>query len=196
MVHVGFRPLLATTVLALGVAAPAAHAAYGPENPQPGGAPGGYTQVVTSRVLGYRGGSLSGAATGAKVTVSVARGEFQGGVQLVVLKPRFGQLASAVHHAGFRRDKVIAGVGLGASQLSGAQVNRFRRPVKLVISTGRRAGHAVVVRYDQRAGRFVRVRFAHANGGRLVVFTKTPGAFAVVVPAAKPHHRARPHRRG
>lgn len=188
MSKVRFRSLLASAAVAFGVAAPAAHAAYGPENPQPVSAPGGYTQVVTSRVLGPSGGQITGAATGLQVTVNVTRGVLSSPLQLVVVKPRLGDLTAAIHRGGLRRDKVIAGFGLGASALNGAAVGRFGHALKLVLNVGKAAADAIVLRYDQAKHAFVRASFTRGKGGVIVVSTMTPGAFAVVVPpASRPH---------
>lgn len=185
--------LFAAVTLALSIAAPAAQAAYGPENPSPVVAPGGFTQVVTSRVLGRAGGTIHGALRGLGVTVTVPQGEFRSRVQVVLVSPQLRLLAAALRRNGFPRARVVGGVGLGVNRLNGNSVESFARPISMrlavgggasaarVTSVSRTGRRAIVVRYDQASHGFARVMVTR-TGHTLTVSTRAPGAFAVLLP--------------
>lgn len=183
----------AGAVIALGVAVPVARATYGPETPQPSSAPGGYSQVVTGGVFGANRGVLRGSLGPVGAGVIIPAGEFTERVQVMLVKPHLGELAFAVHHHGLRRGTVIGGIGLSVSGLDGSAVNRFREPMKVAITLGKKAARAVILRYDAARGRFVRVHFSRGKNGTLFVATRTPGAFAVVL---LPARRSRRHATG
>lgn len=194
--------LFAGATAALAAAAPAADAVYGPQGPPLGATPGGFTQVVTSRVVGHNGGTIRSALAHMLLTVRVPRGAFRSPVQVVIVRPHLPDLAGALDHGRLRRDRVLTGAGVAVTRLSGQSVQWFRRPIGLRImltrggtgvqmaSSSSLAGRAVVMRYDEARQEFVRAGFTR-TGGVLGVWTHSPAAFAVLLSPRTNRHRVR-----
>jgi hypothetical protein len=173
-----------SVVLALGgLALPGtAHAVYGPESGQPTAAPGGFSEVVTSKTVGEDGATLRGSAGKAKVVVSVPAGAFDEAVQLRVVKPKMASLAKAVRKAAGKGARALAGMGLAASARTGESLAELPGKVRVSIQVRSLPRDAYVVRYDAKRRKWVKVRFTRKSGAVQVDLTK-PTALAVVDPA-------------
>ncbi len=170
--------VVAAMALAAAALAGSAHAAYGPEAGQPTSAPGGYSQVVTSRTVGEDGARLRGRSLGVRVQVRVARGSFDAPVQLRVLRPKRRALTVAVRAVG----RVLAGVGVAASRPSGRAVNRLPATIRVLLRVADLPPDALVLRYDAKRGRYVKVAFRARRDGTIVVRSRRPVALVVVDP--------------
>lgn len=90
----GLRPTLllafaslATTIVTITFGTSGAFAAgsgYGPQGPPPGAVGAGFTTVIAAQTVSASGGSVSGSAFGATITVSVPRGSLPNGGEVVL----------------------------------------------------------------------------------------------------------------
>lgn len=120
-------------VVGEGVAS-AASGGYGPTPPS-NGSPGGFTSVVTSKVLGPAGGSLSASVPGATVLVTVPPGALPANEDLIITAPDLTQTSAALGSLGFTGYQAVAGLGLVVEDQSGAKfTGTFGHPLTVTLS--------------------------------------------------------------
>lgn len=126
--------LIAPLTLGVTCAAWAAPGGYGPAPPS-NGAPGGFTTVVTSKVIGPGGGSVVATVNGKTVTITVPPGDFPSPEDLVVTNPDLNAVQGALSSLGFGGFNVVGGAGVAILDMSGNKVTRsFPNPIQVTIS--------------------------------------------------------------
>lgn len=126
----------ATGLLTAVMASPAGAAAggYGPTPPS-NGAPGGFTTVVTSQLVGPGGGSVSATVNGKAVSITVPPGAFRSTEDVVVTAPDLGAVQNALSTLGFSGFNAVAGVGVAILDTNGNKATgSFPVPIQVTIS--------------------------------------------------------------
>lgn len=122
-------------LVSAGGSAYAAGGGYGPGAPASNGAPGGFTAVIASKVIGPGGGTLAVTVPGGFLTVEVPLGAFTTSDDVVVTSPDLAATDAGLSSVGFAGFHAVAGAGLSVLDSSGAPViGRFSLPVTVTIT--------------------------------------------------------------
>jgi hypothetical protein len=127
----------------------AAHAAgggYGPGIAGPAGAPGGFSNVVTTQAFGTTGGTVTAAVPGGHAQLTVPDGVFGQPVQAVITAPDLSGINAVLPQLGFGGYSAIGGVGISIDDANGKPITGlFVHPLILTITgSGIGAGDLLV----------------------------------------------------
>ena len=151
---------------------------YGPPPPVPPTVPGGYSVVVTSQTITPAGGTIGPVTIdGASVTLIVPAGAFPVPVQITLTAPHLG----AIGTAGFRRFKVVAGVGIQVQENGSTYPGPFLKPLSLDMSSSSITASSILAVWNGTA--FVTDSEFTALSGELKASFDTDPDFAVLTPA-------------
>jgi hypothetical protein len=179
--HVAIRGLLASAIASLGcvsmlcLTAFAAGSGYGPTAPPPSAVAGGFTSIVTTQTVTSAGGTVTGAAFGATVTVTVPAGSLPNGGQVVLSAGSPGSIDAGSGSTVVADISVVFLDPNTGSKLPGP----FSPPITVTISDPSiKAGDSMVI--VTAPGQTTTVPGAQVTAGQaLVAFTTDPN-FAVV----------------
>lgn len=176
------RAVLAASAV-LAVLAPAAWAVYGPEGGSQPVVPGGYSQTLTALTVGVDGATLRADTTNLQLALEVAPGTFAVPLQFELRRAKPSSIVATVLSGPHRHDHLRASFALTAANVYGASITRFGHRLRLVLNVGRQAAlHAVVVRWNPRKQRYMRVHAVRTGTGQLVLAPSAAGAYAVLIP--------------
>jgi hypothetical protein len=141
--------LILAVVTSLALFGDDAHAAgggYGPGIAGPAGAPGGFSNVVTTHAFTTIGGTVSANVPGGEAELTVPDGAFAQAVQAVITAPDLSGINAVLPQLGFTGYTAIAGVGISIDDANGKQLTGlFTHPLSLTITgTGIGAGDLLV----------------------------------------------------
>ena len=127
----------------------AAHAAgggYGPGVAGPPGAPGGFSNIVTTHAFATTGGTVSAAVPGGQAQLAVPDGAFDQPVQAVITAPDLSGINAALPQLGFGGYTAIGGVGISIDDATGKPITGlFIHPLTLTMTgSGIGAGDLLV----------------------------------------------------
>jgi hypothetical protein len=127
----------------------AAHAAgggYGPGIAGPAGAPGGFSNIVTTHAFSTTGGTVSATVSGGQAQLIVPDGAFGQPVQAVITAPDLSGINAVLPQLGFGGYTAIGGVGISIDDVNGKPITElFIHPLTLTISaSGIGAGDLLV----------------------------------------------------
>jgi hypothetical protein len=133
-----FSVLVFAAVAIIGLFGDSAHAAgggYGPGIAGPAGAPGGFSNIVTTRAFDTAGGTVTAAVPGGQAQLTVPNGAFGQPVQAVITAPDLSAINAALPHLGFGAYMAIGGVGISIDDASGKPLTAlFVHPLTLTIT--------------------------------------------------------------
>lgn len=176
-----FRHGLVAMGAALLLAAPAAHAVYGPEDVSGPNVPGGFSRVVTAKTIGSHGGTLKAKVGKLTARVTLRRGALHRARQIQLVRLDLSAIRRELLKEGYRKYRIIGGIGIGASDPDGTPVSTLGGAASVSIQLSRLPRHPLVLRFDARKGRFVRVSFRRSTKSRsLTVSASTATAFVVL----------------
>ena len=182
----GARRLGASVAIATALAsltagsAIAAGAGYGPTSPTRSQPPSGFTSVVIVKSLGNNGGVVSGGGVGGEVVVRVPRGA-AGKSLLVAITHGSASTVRAHLHGALHDDKVLATFGIELRH--GSSPAAARKPVSVTFEAGDLSRGDVVVAYNPKTGKFVRVAASFSfRKGDFVAIIKSSESVAVLAP--------------
>ncbi|MHB8506474.1 MAG: hypothetical protein ACYDEN_12275 [Acidimicrobiales bacterium] len=113
----------------------AAGGGYGPTTVASNGAPGGFSTVAASKVIGPAGGTVAATVAGGTVTVTVPAGAFSASDDVVVTSPDLAQTNAGLSAVGFAGYDAVAGAGVSVLDSSGSPVTAtFAQPVTVTIA--------------------------------------------------------------
>ena len=126
-----------------------AHAAgggYGPGIAGPAGAPGGFSNIVTTQAFGTTGGTVTAAVPGGQAQLTVPDGAFGQPVQAVITAPDLSGINAVLPQLGFGGYSAIGGVGISIDDANGKPLTGlFIHPLTLTITgSGIGAGDLLV----------------------------------------------------
>jgi hypothetical protein len=127
----------------------AAHAAgggYGPGIAGPAGAPGGFSNIVTTHAFGTTGGTVTATVPGGQAQLTVPDGAFGQPVQAVITAPDLSGINAVLPQLGFGGYSAIGGVGISIDDGNGKPLTElFIHPLTLTITgSGIGAGDLLV----------------------------------------------------
>ncbi len=127
----------------------AAHAAgggYGPGIAGPAGAPGGFSNIVTTHAFGTTGGTVTATVPGGQAQLTVPDGAFGQPVQAVITAPDLSGINAVLPQLGFGGYSAIGGVGISIDDANGKPLTAlFVHPLILTITgSGIGAGDLLV----------------------------------------------------
>jgi hypothetical protein len=137
---------MATLALFGGSEAHAAGGGYGPGIAGPAGAPGGFSNIVTTHAFSTTGGTVSAAVPGGQAQLTVPDGAFGQPVQAVLTAPDLSGINAVLSQLGFGGYTAIAGVGISIDDATGKPLTAlFVHPLTLTIAgSGIGAGDLLV----------------------------------------------------
>jgi hypothetical protein len=116
----------------------AAHAAdggYGPGIAGPAGAPGGFSNIVTTHAFSTSGGTVTAVVPGGQAQLTVPDGAFGQPVQAVITAPDLSGINAVLPQLGFGGYSAIGGVGISIDDANGKPITAlFVRPLTLTIT--------------------------------------------------------------
>jgi hypothetical protein len=116
----------------------AAHAAgggYGPGIAGPAGAPGGFSNIVTTHAFDTTGGTVTAAVPGGQAQLTVPDGAFGQPVQAVITAPDLSAINAVLPQLGFGGYSAIGGVGISIDDANGKPITAlFVHPLTLTIT--------------------------------------------------------------
>jgi hypothetical protein len=116
----------------------AAHAAgggYGPGIAGPAGAPGGFSDIVTTQAFGTTGGAVTATVPGGQAQLTAPAGAFGQPVQAVITAPDLSGINAVLAQLGFSGYTAIAGVGISIDDVNGVPIpGQFAHPLTLTIT--------------------------------------------------------------
>lgn len=127
--------LTATIVLFGDSAAHAAGGGYGPGIAGPAGAPGGFSNIVTTHAFDTTGGAVAATVPGGQAQLVVPAGTFGQPVQAVITAPDLSGINAVLPQLGFGGYTAVAGVGISIDDASGKPLTAlFVHPLSLTIT--------------------------------------------------------------
>jgi hypothetical protein len=116
----------------------AAHAAgggYGPGIAGPAGAPGGFSNIVTTHAFGTAGGTVSANVPGGEAELTVPNGAFSQPIQAIITAPDLNGINAVLPQLGFSGYSAIGGVGISIDDANGQPITSlFVHPLTLTIT--------------------------------------------------------------
>jgi hypothetical protein len=165
----------------------AAHAAgggYGPGIAGPAGAPGGFSNIVTTHAFSTNGGTVSANVAGGEAELTVPDGAFGEPVQAVITAPDLSGINAVLPQLGFGGYSAIAGVGISIDDANGKPLNElFTHPLGLTI-TGPGIGVGDLLVEFTSLSTAATLQAAVFTTGSVTVSLAADPDFAVLAPSA------------
>jgi len=163
-----------------------AHAAgggYGPGIAGPAGAPGGFSNIVTTQAFGTTGGTVTAAVPGGQAQLTVPDGAFGQPVQAVITAPDLSGINAVLPQLGFGGYSAIGGVGISIDDANGKPLTGlFIHPLTLTITgSGIGAGDLLVEFISLSTA--ATLQAAVFTAGSVTVSLAADPDFAVLAPA-------------
>jgi hypothetical protein len=116
----------------------AAHAAgggYGPGIGGPAGAPGGFSNIVTTHAFDVAGGTVSANVPGGEAELIVPDAAFSQPIQAIITAPDLSGINAVLPQLGFGGYTAIAGVGISIDDANGTPITSlFVHPLSLTMT--------------------------------------------------------------
>jgi hypothetical protein len=126
---------VATLSLLGGSAAHAAGGGYGPGIAGPAGAPGGFSNIVTTHAFSTTGGTVSANVPGGEAELTVPDGAFSQPIQAIITAPDLAGINAVLPQLGFGGYSAIGGVGISIDDANGKPITGlFVHPLTLTIT--------------------------------------------------------------
>jgi hypothetical protein len=165
----------------------AAHAAgggYGPGIGGPAGAPGGFSNIVTSQTFGVTGGSVTASVPGGQARLTAPDGAFGQPVQAVMTAPDLSGINAVLVQLGFGGYSAIAGVGISVDDVNGVPLaGQFTHPLALTI-TGAGIGAGDLLVEFTSLSTAATLQDAVFTAGSVTVSLSADPDFAVLAPSS------------
>lgn len=176
---------IAALALCTAASAMAAGAGYAGTTTSSGTHPTGFSSIVTAKTVSAKGGHVEGKVSGGTVSVSVPRGASNAAFQVAITKGSIStvekELPSALKH-----DAVLADFGVEMMRHSSALT--ASKPLTVTFKDKRVAKGDIVVAYDPKTGKFVKVK-AVVKHGEIIVRIKAGETIAILAPDKKSKKR-------
>jgi hypothetical protein len=162
----------------------AAGSGYAPA-PSNGTRPTGFSSIVTAKSVGAKGGDVQGKVSGGTISVSVPKGASKAALQVAITKGSSSTVEKDLPPA-LKHDAVLADFGLELMSHSSAVT--ATKPITVTFKNKRIAKGDIVVAYNPKTGKFVKVK-AIVKNGVVVVRLKAGETIAVLAPHKKSKKR-------
>lgn len=171
------------TIALFGDSAHAAGGGYGPGIGGPAGAPGGFSDIVTTQAFGTNGGAVTATVPGGQALLTVPDGAFGQLVQAVITAPDLIGINAALPQLGFGGYTAIAGVGISIDDADGKPLTElFVHPLTLTINGSGIGPGDLLVEFTSLSTAATLQSAAFTSGSVTVSLAADPD-FAVLAPS-------------
>jgi hypothetical protein len=175
--------VVATITLFGDSAAHAAGGGYGPGIAGPAGAPGGFSNIVTTHAFSTTGGTVTAAVPGGQAQLVVPNGAFGQPVQAVITAPDLSGINAVLPQLGFGGYTAIGGVGISIDDANGKPLTGlFVHPLTLTI-TGSGIGASDLLVEFTSLSTAATLQAAVFTAGSVTVSLAADPDFAVLAPS-------------